>query len=316
MLVRPSTVRARHGDGLHRRPWPLGRGGNIYSRGAAVPIADFDHRHPHAVDQPRLHRVAGAIGCRADRYRRGSAGDPVGTIPVLRLLIEPTDGNACHEDLRRWWRRGIRHVELIVRPAVQVAERRIRLDRCAVGDVARRSGCRGERDQVECRRIEAGDPHRHGMGGWCRTSSQIVRHLDVEHCETAELIESAAHRPEPMAAWCCQTTSDIGGIGDAAMPAIGDRSVQRGEAVAVLHDQCVVSEARWSPQRRCVGTRPGDEHILHGPHVAAVGEGDDTRRVEPGEIGKLVADEAIERWGIGARGALRSDHHVGERDSR
>ena len=90
--------------------------------------------------------------------------------------------------------------------------------------------------------------------------------------------------------------------------------MQRREAVAVLHDQSVVGEPGRCSQRCCVRAWSGDERVLHGPHIATVREGDDPGRVEPGEVGELVADETIEGSSVGAGGALRSDDHIGARE--
>ena len=164
--VRAPVDRAsRHRHRLHRHPRPLGCRRHVDTNSAAVPAADLHDRGPHPVDQPWLHRVAGPIGCDADRCGAAAVGDPVVAIPVARLLIEATHRNASDEHLRRRWRRGIGQVELIVRPAEQIAERPVGLDRRSVDDRSVRDGRQFERDEIERGHVEPRHPHRHGMRG-------------------------------------------------------------------------------------------------------------------------------------------------------
>ena len=102
--VGPSVGGAgRHGHGFHRGPRPLGGRSGIDVQRAAVPVVGLDHRDPHPVDQPRLHRIGRAVRRCADGNGGGTAGDPVRTVPIRRLQVEPSPWNSGDEHLR--WRR-------------------------------------------------------------------------------------------------------------------------------------------------------------------------------------------------------------------
>ncbi len=93
-----------------------------------------------------------------------------------------------------------------------------------------------------------------------------------------------------------------------------------GPCSVVKQRPCCTISALWANP---VGGRSDDDRtpgvgemnaVLHGPHVAPVGQGDHPGRVEPDQIAELVGDQAVEARGVGAGRTFAAD--LGMREVR